>query len=77
MAIAIKIRRADQAPARRESWAKAAVYENVVIEVPDRCLPGSGFVKHIIRPVVAVKVGDSRQFPISGKARAECRSNDC
>src|SRR5439155_1320715 len=47
----------DQAPAGRHSRAKRAADENVVVHVPDRCLPHRGIVKHIVWLSVSVKVG--------------------
>ena len=59
MAVAIEIRHARQPPAGRKSWAVRGVGENVVVEVPYRCLTGAGSLKHIVRFAVAIKVSHS------------------
>lgn len=49
----------DEAPARRKSGAECGAHENVVVEIPNRCLTGAGVVKEIIGVAVAVKVSHS------------------
>jgi len=34
----------------------AAAYENVVIEVPDRCFAGAGITEHITRVAITIEV---------------------
>src|SRR4029434_7246183 len=56
MAVAIKVRDADQAPACRESWTVSTTNANVVVHVPNRCLACTCIVKQKIRLPVGVKV---------------------
>src|SRR5438874_13318810 len=60
----------DQGPASRESWAKCAADENVVVQIPDRCLTGTGVVKQIVRIAIAVEIGCGDQCPATGNGRA-------
>ena len=79
MAIAIEIRRTSQSPTSRKSGAKRAADQNVVIQIPDRCLPCAGITEHPVRVAVAVKVSycsrtcrDARRRSGSGRRR-RCR----
>src|SRR4029077_7427712 len=47
----------------RKSWAPRAADENVVVQIPDRCLTGVWCVKQIVWIAVTVKVGCSCQRP--------------
>ena len=38
----------EQAPAGRKSRAKRAANENVIVHIPDRCLPRPSFVKQVV-----------------------------
>jgi hypothetical protein len=66
----------DQAPASRKSRAKRAAHENVVIQIPDRCLTRASIVKEIVRLPVAIKVGSSYQRPATGQSRPKSASNE-
>ena len=55
MAIVIKICCRFHAPARGESWAEITTDQNVIVEIPDRCVTG-GALKHKVWAPVAVKV---------------------
>src|SRR5438093_409501 len=57
MTVAIKIRHPRYLPAGRKSWTVRAADENVVVQIPDRCLTRAGVLKYIIRFSVAVKIG--------------------
>src|SRR5436190_6724516 len=55
--ILLDVSRPEQAPARRNSRAVRGADEDVVVQIPDRCLTAAGTVKQIVRMAVAVKVG--------------------
>jgi hypothetical protein len=46
-----------QPPAGRNSGVEGGANENVVVQIPDRCLTHTGVVKEIVRLPVAVKIG--------------------
>src|SRR5919198_5371614 len=67
----------DQGPASRESWAKCAADENVVVQIPDRCLTGAGVVKQIVWVAVEVEVCCCYQYPAALNSRTKstpCKS---
>src|ERR1700693_1309003 len=47
---------AEHAPARRKSWAVGSGDEDVVVQIPDRCLTAAGIVKQIVRMAVPIKI---------------------
>src|SRR6266403_530141 len=59
-----------QAPRARQTRAVRRVDENIVVEIPDRCLAGAGSVEHIVRVAIAVKVGCRHQRPAGWKCWA-------
>ena len=67
MAVAIEISDRCQVPASWKSRARCSTDENVVVEIPYRCLMGAGFVKHIVRVSIAVKVRCRHEFPARGQ----------
>src|SRR5207253_8740970 len=56
MVVAIEIRHTSQAPPGYKSRPVSRADENVIVEIPDRCLARVGVLKHQIRMAVAVKV---------------------
>src|SRR5438552_4572158 len=68
MAIAIEIRRTSQPPTSRKSRAERAGYENIIVHIPNSCLPSAGITDHPVRVVVAVKV--SHDSPSSARCDA-------
>ena len=56
MAIAIKVGYPYHAPVNGQSWSQVTADKNVVIEVPNRCLPSSGSIQHIIGLTVRVEI---------------------
>ena len=60
MAVTIEIRHSPQSPADRKSRAVRAADENIVVEIPDRCLTGGGVLNHKVWVAIAVKVGHCR-----------------
>ena len=47
----------EQASAGRKIWAGCGTDENVVVQIPDRCLTGAGAVKQMVRIAVAIEIG--------------------
>src|SRR6266496_971754 len=56
MVVAIEIRHTSQAPPGYKSRPVCRADENVIVEIPDRCLMRVGVLKHQIRMAVAIKV---------------------
>src|SRR5437667_138404 len=73
MARAVKRKRRgslrDQAPAGRKSRAVRGTDKNIVVHIPDRCLPCASIVKHVTWLAVPVKVGCRHQLPAAGQSR--------
>ena len=65
-----------QAPTRRNRGSEGGADENVIVQIPDRCLTRAGIVKHIVWLAVAVKIGRGYQGPASGRRRAEDAANE-
>ncbi len=66
----------EQAPAGRKSRAKCGAYENLVIQIPDRCLTRASIVKEIVRLPVAIKVGSSYHRPATGQSQPKSASDE-
>ena len=65
----------DQAPASGESRTESAVNENIVVQIPDRCLPRPGVVKDVVRVAIPVKVGRRHNAqPWEDSDQERCRS---
>ena len=56
MAVTIKIRYTRYYPATGKRWPETAADENVIVQIPNRCLMGAAIVQHVIRSVIAVKI---------------------
>src|SRR5205814_640496 len=77
MAVAIEIGYSYKRPTERKSWAVDAADENVVVQIPDRCLTHRSTVKHKVRMAVVVKIsyygrssaGDGRRGEVQFRAR--------
>jgi hypothetical protein len=54
--------RRDQVPARGKNWTHGAAGINIVAQVVQRCSPGIGIVKHIIRATASVEIGSPHQL---------------
>src|SRR5438874_1761940 len=68
----------DQAPVSRQAWTKGAADKNIVIEVPNRYLPSSGSIQHIIGLTVRVEIAHCYKIPTVRKTRSEGDANkDC
>src|SRR5439155_417079 len=68
----------DQAPVSRQSWTEGAADKNIVIEVPNRYLPSSGRIQHIIGLTVRVEIAHCYKIPTVRKTRSEGDANkDC
>ena len=65
-----------QGPVGRKRWAERPADENVVVQIPDRCLTRVGILKHIVRVAVAVKVGRSHQGPATGQSRPKSSADE-
>ena len=76
MAIAIEIRHTSQSPTGRKSGSERAANENVVVQIPDRCLTRAGIVKDIVWLAIAVKVGRSYQRPATGRSGPKNAPNE-
>src|SRR5580704_2844283 len=70
MAVVIKVCDPYQVPIGRKCWAVGAADENIVIEIPDRGLLGTGRKQGIIRMAVLIKIGRSPQSPAAWKSWA-------
>src|SRR6266478_5319450 len=53
----------DQAPAGLKSRAVRGANENVIVHIPDRCLPRSSIVKQVVWLQVSVKIGRRHERP--------------
>src|SRR5437868_15500227 len=58
MTITIEIREIDQTPARRKRLPISASDKNVIIQIPDSCLPCTSAIQNIIGFDVAVDIGE-------------------
>jgi hypothetical protein len=54
--------RRDQIPASRKNRPRSAAGINIIVQVVQRCSPGTGIVKHIIRATASVEIGSPRQL---------------
>src|SRR5947208_14337147 len=73
--IAIEVCHADHSPVNRQSWTKGAVDKNVVIEIPNRCLPSSRRIQHIIGLTVRVEIAHCYKIQTVRKNRTEGAAN--
>ena len=67
--------RRDDAPAGRKSGAGSFADENVIVKIPNICLPCNRIGKQVIRFAVAIKIGYSHHLPAPRKSWAR-RSAD-
>src|SRR5205085_1144193 len=74
-AITIEVCHGDHSPVNGQSWSQGAADKSIVIEVPDRCLPSSGGIQHIIGLAVRVEIAHSYKIPTVRKSRAEGAAN--
>src|SRR5437763_15262972 len=58
MTITIEIREIDQTPARRKRLPISASDKNVIIQIPDSCLPCTSAIQNIIGFTLAVDIGE-------------------
>src|SRR5262249_48058112 len=72
--IRIEVRHADHSAVKGQSWTKPAADKNVVIEVPNRCLPISWSIQHIIRLTDRVEIDHCYKIPIKKKIGRKTRA---
>src|SRR5205814_1382105 len=65
----------DQAPASRQAWSQVTADKSIVIEVPNRCLPSSGRIQHIIGLTVRVEIAHCYKVPTVRKTPTEGAAN--
>src|SRR5438067_10945781 len=58
MTVAIEIREIDQTPACRKRLPISASDKNVIMRIPDSCLPCTSVIQNIIGFAVAVDIGE-------------------
>src|SRR4029453_8837083 len=68
--------RPDQAPASWKSGSERGTNENVIVQIPDRCLTRADIVKDVVWLPAAIKVGRSYQGPACGKSGSERGTNE-
>src|SRR4030095_11523465 len=68
--------RPDQAPACWKSGSKRGTNENVIVQIPDRCLTRARIIKHIVWLAVAIKIGCSYQNPARWKSGSKRTANE-
>src|SRR4029453_14878325 len=71
--ITIEVCHSDHSPGSWKSLTKDAADKNIVIEVPNRCLPSSGSIQHIIGLTVRVEIAHCYKVPTVRKTRARGR----
>lgn len=52
---AVRLRR-EQAPAGQNRWPVCSADENIIVQIPDRCLTAAGIVKQVVRMAVPIKI---------------------
>jgi len=77
MAVAVEIRHTSQSPTGRKSRSKCAANENVVVQIPDRCLTRPRIAYHPVLMAIAVKVRYYRRTCARRRRRGRGRGSWC